>query len=205
MKTIGLTGGIGMGKSAAAQWLQSHGIAVVDTDDLARAVVEPGQPALDEIKGMFGGDVIGDDGKLRRNELAHAVFADAAARKKLEAILHPRIHDLWSAQLDIWRAENKPLAVVIIPLLFETGAEREFDAVVCIACSVVTQRDRLRLRGWTDEEIQRRIAAQMPVTQKMERSNHVVWSEGDLEVFHLQIMRIIASIEPKQKTCMIGG
>ncbi len=194
-----------MGKSAAAQWLQSRGIAVVDTDDLARVVVEPGQPALDEIKGVFGGGVICGDGRLRRDELARAVFADAVARKKLEAILHPRIHDLWSAQLEIWSVENKPLAVVIIPLLFETGAGKEFDAVVCVACSAATQRDRLRLRGWTDDEIESRIAAQMPMTQKMERCNHVAWSEGDLDVFHRQLMRIIISIEPKQKTCMIGG
>lgn len=205
MKTIGLTGGIGMGKSAAAHWLQSHGIPVVDTDDLSRALVEPGQPALAEIRDAFGGAVIGSDGKLRRDELAHAVFVNAAARKRLEAILHPRIHDLWAAQLAIWRVENRPLAVVIIPLLFETGAEKEFDAVVCVACSAVTQQDRLHLRGWTDDEIRRRIASQMPVTEKMERSHHVAWSEGDLEVFHRQLMRIIACIEPKQKACLIGG
>ncbi len=197
MKTFGLTGGIGMGKSTAAQWLQSRGIAVVDTDELARDIVEPGQPALRELEREFGFGVIGQDGRLRRDELARIVFADEAARKRLEAILHPRIRELWQARLQTWRAGNEPLAVVVIPLLFETGAEEDFDAVLCVACSAQTQRERLKARGWSDEEISRRNAAQMSVTGKMERSDHVLWTEGGLDVLHDQLERILLSGKSK--------
>ena len=179
-----------MGKTTAAQWLQSRGIAVVDTDDLSRAVVEPGQPALREIEEAFGRGVIGPDGRLRRDVLGHIVFADASARKILEAILHPRIRELWLSQLGKWRKENRAVAVVVIPLLFETAGEREFDAVVCVACSAATQQERLRARGWSDDEIRSRNAAQLPVAQKMEGSNYVAWTEGGLDVLHRQLEQI---------------
>ena len=182
-----------MGKSTAAQWLQSRGIAVVDTDELSRAVVEPGQPALREVEEAFGRGVIGPDGQLRRDELARIVFADTSSRKKLETILHPRIRQLWLSQLGKWREENRAVAVVVIPLLFETGAEKEFDAVVCVACSAATQQERLRSRGWTDDSIRSRNTAQLPVDQKMERSNYVAWTEGELDVLHRQLERIFTS------------
>src|SRR6185295_14888616 len=110
MKTFGLTGGIGMGKSAAAQLLQERGVPVVDTDLLARQVVEPGGPALQEIQRAFGGELVGPDGGLRRKELARVVFSDPTARQRLEAILHPRIRDLWRQQLQDWRTAGKPVA-----------------------------------------------------------------------------------------------
>ena len=179
-----------MGKTTAAQWLQSRGIAVVDTDDLSRAVVEPGQPALREVEEVFGRGMIGPDGRLRRDVLGRIVFGDDSARKKLEAILHPRIRELWLSQLGKWRKENRAVAVVVIPLLFETAAEKEFDAVICVACSAATQQERLRARGWSDDEIRSRNAAQLPVAQKMERSNYVAWTEGGLDVLHRQLEQI---------------
>ena len=124
-----------MGKSAAAALLRSRGVAVVDTDDLARHVVEPARPALAEIVGVFGSGMIGPDGRLRRGELARRVFSDPGARKRLEEILHPPIRALWQAQLASWNAEGKTRAVVVIPLLFETRAETELDATICVACS----------------------------------------------------------------------
>jgi len=103
MKLLGLTGGIGMGKSTAAEFLRTRGAQIVDTDELARQLVQPGQPALTEIQTEFGKKVIAPDGQLRRKELAEIIFADAAARKKLETILHPRIRERWLAQVEIWR------------------------------------------------------------------------------------------------------
>lgn len=191
MKVIGLTGGVGMGKSTAAQLFRERGVALVDTDDLAREVVQPGQPALDEVRQTFGNDILGPDGQLLREELARVIFADTEARKKLEAILHPRIADLWRARVEQWRNDGQPLAVVVIPLLYETGAEREFDAVVCVACTPATQRQRLRARGWTSEEIEQRIAAQMPAAEKMARADYVIWTEGGLEVHAEQLDRIM--------------
>ena len=190
MKVFGLTGGLGMGKSAAAELLGARGVAVVDTDDLARRVVEPGQPALGEVLQAFGPEFMAPDGRLRRPELARRVFADPAARKQLEAILHPPIRALWQAQAARWRHESRRHCVIVIPLLFETGAEAEFDATVCVACSAATQRRRLLARGWTLAEIEQRLGAQWPIEEKMRRADYVVWTEGGLDLHAGQLARI---------------
>jgi len=194
MKVCGLTGGVGMGKSTAARFLSEHGARVVDTDELARQLVRPGQPALAEIQAAFGKKVIGPAGELKRAELAQIVFADANARKKLEAILHPPIREQWLAQIETWRNENRPLAIVVVPLLFETRAESYFDKVICAACSAATQQERLLARGWTPEQIQRRNAAQMPVEQKIARADFVVWTEGSLDNHARQVQQIAAKL-----------
>jgi len=194
MKVCGLTGGVGMGKSTAAEFLRARGAQVVDTDELARQLVQPGQPALAEIKIEFGKKVIAPDGRLRREELARIVFADAAARQKLEAILHPRIRERWLAQVEIWRKENRALAVVVIPLLFETRAESHFNKIICVACSAVTQHERLLARGWTPEQIKQRLAAQWPVEQKISLADFVVWTDGDLDNHAKQIERILTAL-----------
>ena len=182
-----------MGKSTASAILRERGIAVVDTDDLARQVVEPGQPALAEIQDAFGRDLLDSDGQLKRDQLATLVFSDAAARTKLEAILHPRIRSLWETELAKWRVEGRAAAAVVIPLLFETKAESAFDSIICLACSDTTQRARLAQRGWSPDQIKQRIAAQMPVAEKMSRSNHVIWTEGDIATTVAQLERIILS------------
>jgi dephospho-CoA kinase len=194
MKICGLTGGVGMGKSTAAEFLDAHGAKISDADLIARDLVEPNQPALAEIQNTFGKAMISADGRLHRTELAKIVFADAAARKKLEEILHPRIRERWLAQIEIWRKENCKLAVVVIPLLFETQAESHFDKIICVACSANSQRERLLARGWTPEQIQQRIAAQMPIDQKIARSDFVIWTDGDLDSHAQQIGRIFQKL-----------
>jgi len=192
MKTIGLTGGIGMGKSTAATFLRAERIPVVDSDDLAREVVQPGQPALAEIRAAFGDELLMPSGELRREELARVVFANPDARRKLEAITHPRIKERWRAQLETWRGQGCTFGVVVIPLLFEIGAEAEFDRIVCIACSAATQAERLRARGWSDIECRQRIEAQHPIESKLARAHHVVWTEGQVEVMKTQLARLFA-------------
>ena len=176
----------------------------MDTDELARQLVQPGQPALAEIQTVFGKSIVAKNGELRRAELARIVFADAATRKKLEAILHPRIQERWLAQIEAWRAapkrsdggrmENRALAVVVIPLLFETRAESRFDKIICVACSAENQRQRLLARGWTPEQIEQRIAAQWPVEQKIARADFVIWTDGALDSHAQQIERIFAKL-----------
>jgi dephospho-CoA kinase len=190
MKVFGLTGGIGMGKSAAEQWLRGRGLPVVDTDRLARQVVEPGCPALHEIQLAFGKNIIDTDGSLRREDLARLVFSDSNARRTLERITHPRIRALWAKQVEAWRAQQQPLVVIVIPLLFETGAEKELDATVCVACSAATQRRRLLDRGLSADELEQRLAAQWPVEKKIARADFVIWTEGALEVLGQQLDRI---------------
>jgi dephospho-CoA kinase len=191
MTAMGLTGGIGMGKSTAADLLRQRGLPVIDTDLIARQLVEPGQPVLAEIQQLFGPEIIGEDGRLRRDELARRVFADAESRRRLEEVLHPRIRAIWRAQLESWRAEGRPAAVTVIPLLFETDAARYFDVTICVACSARTQRHRLRGRGWTEDQIDQRIAAQLPVEKKMSLADYVVWTEGPLDIHEAQLRRII--------------
>jgi len=192
MQVLGLTGGVGMGKSTADSILRRWGIPVVDTDVLARDLVAPGQPALQEIRAAFGPEVLDPSGELRRGALAERVFTDPEARQRLESILHPRIRRLWRAQVADWSVSGQhPVAVVVIPLLFETGAEREVDATICVACSPATQRQRLRERGWSDRQIDARIASQWPVSRKIELATYVVWTEGSLEVHEQQLARIL--------------
>jgi len=196
MKVVGLTGGVGMGKSNSARLLRLRSIPVVDTEDLARQVVEPGQSALAEVQRVFGAEIVGQDGHLRREELARRVFSDPAARKRLEDILHPRIRALWRAQMEVWRAEGRSLAVVVIPLLFETSAEAELDATICIACTRLTQHQRLLDRGWSPADIEQRVRAQWPIEIKMARADYVVWTEANLDVHADQLNRILTGLIP---------
>jgi dephospho-CoA kinase len=194
MTLLGLTGGVGMGKSTAAGFFHERGARLVDTDQIARELVLPGQPALSEIRMAFGNDLISPEGQLRRDKLANIVFEDSSARKKLEQILHPRIRERWLAQVEIWRNENCSVAIVVIPLLYETDAATHFDKVVCVACSEPSRHERLLARGWTQHQIEARIAAQLPVTDKMARADFVIWSEGDLENHRRQVDCILDRI-----------
>ena len=196
MRAFGLTGGVGMGKSAAAGWLRSWGVPVVDSDELARQVVEPGELALAEIRKAFGDEFIGPDGQLRREELARLVFQDPEARRRLEAITHPRIRAGWQTQLEQWRQIQVPLAFAVIPLLFETGAEAQFDASVCVACSPRLQKHRLLSRGWSPAGAQQRIDAQMPIERKMALATFVVWNDGTQQTLAAQLERILGLRRP---------
>ena len=166
----------------------------VDTDNLSRDLVQPGEPALAEIQAVFGGKIVGLDGRLQRDELARLVFSDSVARRKLEDILHPRILEGWLAQIEDWRKAGHRLAVVVIPLLFETRAESHFDKIICVACSSAAQRERLAARGWDAEQIRQRLAAQLPAEAKIARSHHVIWTEGLLAVQQRQVEQILKKL-----------
>ena len=194
MLLIGLTGGIGMGKSTVSRRLAAAGERVIDTDLLARELAASGQPALAEIRREFGDEVVYPEGTLNRAALAAVVFSNPERRARLESILHPRIRAAWLAQAEEWRARGEKRAVVVIPLLFETGAEKEFGLTICVACSGQTQSVRLRERGWDEREIKSRLAAQKPVTEKMERADRVIWNESSVEVCEAQASRIFARL-----------
>jgi dephospho-CoA kinase len=153
---------------------------------------------LEEIRRVFGDAILDPSGRLRRDELARRVFAEEALRKQLEAIIHPHIAERWKALVNRWRAEGHRHAVVVIPLLFETGTEAEFDAILCVACSAATQRERLLARGWTAEQIEQRIRAQWPIEKKMLQSHFVVWTEGSLDVHAAQLDRILKTLDPRK-------
>jgi dephospho-CoA kinase len=133
-------------------------------------------------------------GELNRPALASLVFGDPASRHRLEAILHPRIQRAWMERLATLEAQGHPLAAVIIPLLYETAVEPEFDAVVCVACSDVEQAARLAARGWSEAESGRRQTAQFSVSEKMQRADFVIWTEGEIEAHRQQLCRVLGRL-----------
>lgn len=170
----------------------------MDTDELARQLVAPGQPANAEIRSAFGDQLFDPAGGLRREALARLVFADEPARRRLETILHPRIRHAWQAKVAVWRSEGHPAGVVVIPLLFETQAADMFAATICVACSTASQGDRLAARGWSPEASAQRIQAQWPIEQKLVAADFVVWAEGGVERTAEQLRRILGHLDLRQ-------
>ncbi|MCP5516900.1 MAG: dephospho-CoA kinase [Verrucomicrobiales bacterium] len=191
MRLLGITGGVGMGKSAFAALLESLGVKVVDTDGLARELTQPGQPPVQEIRRELGERFVDPEGRLRRAELGDHVFTHPEARARLEAILHPRIRRVWGARVAEWRQDGERLGAVVIPLLFETGAASQFDEVICVACTAATQAERLVARGWSLSQSAQRIGAQLDIHAKLARADRVVWTEGDLSVTREQAVQIV--------------
>ncbi len=182
MRLVGLTGGIATGKSTVARRLVARGAALVDADALAREVVEPGRPALADIAAAFGPAVLRGDGSLDRPALAAVVFADAAARARLEAITHPRIHELTGERILAALASDAPLVVVDVPLLYEKGREAMFEGVLVVWCDAATQVRRMVERDGLDEAAARaRLAAQMDVAEKRRRATWVIDNSGSVE------------------------
>lgn len=181
-----------MGKSTAVNLLVDLGIPAVDTDNLARRLTERGSEGLAAIAGEFGPEFLDSGGNLDRRALANLVFNDSGARLRLEGILHPRIQAAWKEAIDGWRNEGAALGAVIIPLLFEKGYAAEFFLTVAVGCTADTQRRRLRDRGWTELEIHRRRAAQLPEEEKFRLADIVVWTEGSLDLHREQWRRVLA-------------
>lgn len=194
MRRIALTGGIATGKSYVARRLRDLGIPVVDADVLARRVVEPGTPALDAIGARFGAGVIQPDGSLDRKALADIVFRDAEARRDLEAITHPAVRGAIEAFFRELPAAA-PLAVADIPLLYETGREKDFSQVIVAACPPELQLARVMNRdGASREEAERRLAAQWPIDDKVKRADYVIWTTGTYDETDAQIGRVLTSL-----------
>ena len=179
-----------MGKSAAAELLVREGVPVLDTDAIAREVVTKGERGLEAVAGEFGSQMIAADGALDRAALAALVFARPEARARLEAILHPLIRERWLNAAKEWRATGVKAGIVVIPLLFETDAEQEFERVICIACSPSLQSARLHQRGWNAEQVAGRLSAQWPIEKKMDRSHFVIWNDSSVEVLREQLGRV---------------
>ena len=188
---VGLTGGIACGKSTVSRMLEARGAAIVDADRIAREVVLPGQPALRDIRETFGEDVIAADGALDRKRLGAIVFADEAARKKLEGILHPRIRAEMARQMAEWNAkEPERLVVVDIPLLYESGLDKlfSFEEIVVVYVPRSVQLERLIARdGLPLEDAERRLDAQMPIERKRELADVVIDNSGTLAETERQV------------------
>lgn len=192
---IGLTGGPGCGKSAASEFFGSHGFAIIDTDQLSREVVEPGQPAHARLRQDFGPECFDPDGRLLRDKLAAVAFADPAALRRLNAIVHPEVRALWQSRAARLLAMGRPV-LVVIPLLFESGLESAFERVVCVGCSRSVQHERLRARGWNDTMIRDRLAAQWPLEKKCRLAHYVIWNDGPFPLLQRQVAALAAVLHP---------
>lgn len=187
MKVLGLTGGIGSGKTVVGEMFARLGAEVIDADQLARDVVEPGQPALDEIVKRFGAEILLPDGRLDRPKLGRIIFADAAARAALNAITHPRIRERMDAAVTE-RRERAGVLILDIPLLYETARTTLVEKVIVVWVDPATQTRRLLERGGlTPEEARQRIAAQMSLDDKRALADHVIDNSGGLEATRRQV------------------
>lgn len=185
MFILGLTGGIGSGKSAASAYFRDQGIVVVDADTVAREVVEPGQPALIAISERYGSEALLVDGSLNRAWLRAKVFAEPDERKWLESQTHPRIRDSIIAQL---KAATSPYAILESPLLFESGQSELVARTLVIDVPEEVQVERACSRdGNEEEQIRRIIAAQMPRSERLQRADDAVDNSGNLEALYNQL------------------
>ena len=188
---IGLTGGIAAGKSTVADIWRAAGATVIDSDVLAHRALEPGTATHREIVTTFGAGILNFDGTINRRQLGEIVFADAARRQALNAIVHPVVRAEWQREL----AAATGIVLVVIPLLFEVGAEKEFDCVVVVGCSEATQLARLAAKGLPVAQARSRIQAQLPLPMKMDRGNFVIWNDGSRAVLHRQAEQIWKKIK----------
>jgi len=192
MLKIALTGGIATGKSHVLDLFRRRGVPCLDADTLAHGVEAAGTEATQAIAARFGPAVLGADGAVDRAKLGPIVFADAAARRELEAIVHPAVYRAITAGLRAFElTENPRLAVVDIPLLFETGRASDFDAVIATVCPVAMQVERLVARGMTDAEARQRLAAQLPAAEKAARAQHTIDTSGTFADTETQVQRIL--------------
>jgi dephospho-CoA kinase len=184
---VGLTGGIGSGKTTVAELFASHGAGLVDTDDISRRLTTPAQPGIEEIARRFGPRFVAADGSLDRAQMRNLVFADPAARKDLEAILHPMIRQESSRQI---RESTAPYVIVVIPLLFETGTyQREIGRILVVDCQPEIQVSRVMARSrLARDQVLSIIASQVSRQERLRGANDVIYNDGDLDALKAQVL-----------------
>ena len=198
MLKLGLTGGIASGKSAVASMLRELGFPVLDADSISHRLMEPGQPAHDEILREFGPDVANASGRIDRAKLAALVFADSAKLARLNAILHPRVEQAMLLQFDAWqRSGFRDAAFVEAALLVEAGFTKYLDGLVVTFCTPAQQLERLLARGMSEVEARRRIAAQLPIDEKIRHATYTIDCSRSLEDTRAQVESLAAKLHKK--------
>ena len=199
MLRLGLTGGIASGKSAVAAMLREMGFAVLDADSLAHRLIEPGQPAYTEVLQEFGQGVLAPGGRVDRAKLSAIVFADRARLDRLNAIVHPRVAEVVFRQFEEWqRGGTRDAAFVEAALLIESGIHKKLDGLVMAWCTPEQQLKRLLARGLSEAEARRRIAAQLPVEEKLRFATEKIDCSGSLERTRRQVEAFAARLRRSQ-------
>jgi dephospho-CoA kinase len=192
MLKIGLTGGIATGKSYVLNQLRRRGIPCLDADELAHGVTAAGTEATAAIAERFGHGVLATDGAVDRKKLGAIVFADASARRELEALTHPAVYRAIEAGLRAFALVGEDrIAVVDVPLLYETGAEKIFDRVIVTTCPVEKQLERLKERGLSEQAARQRLAAQWSAEEKAKRADFVINTDGSFDDTDSQLGAIL--------------
>lgn len=195
MLIVGLTGGIASGKSTVSRIFEQAGIPVICADELAREVVRPGSKGLAEIRRIFGEDVLDESGNLDREAMARQVFQDHSKRKILESIIHPRVEEEQNKKLAALERQGYSMAVVDVPLLYESGWERFVDLVVVVYASRDTQTERLMNRdGMSADDARSRLEAQMPIDDKRRRADRLVDNGKSLQHTRRQVESLIEEL-----------
>ena len=199
MLRLGLTGGIASGKSAVAAMLREMGFAVLDADSLAHRLIEPGLPAYDEVLQEFGPGVVAPDGRVDRPKLSAIVFADRSRLDRLNAIVHPRVAEVVFRQFEEWqRGGTRDAAFVEAALLIESGIHKKLDGLVVAWCAPEQQLERLLARGLSEAEARRRIAAQLPVEEKLRVATEKIDCSGSLEETRRQVEALATKLRRSQ-------
>ena len=202
MLIVALTGGIATGKSIVARMFAELGAHIIDYDKLSRAVVEPHEPAWEDIVQWFGADITLPDGSLDRAKLGSIVFADSRQRKKLESFIHPRIYEKQQAMLrKIEQIDPSAIVIVDVPLLFEVKLDARFSRIILVYAPPDLQLERMKKRdGFTTAEARSRIEAQLPIDEKVERSHFVIHNEGAPEDTEKQVQSVFLKLRELEKS-----
>ena len=198
MLRVALTGGIATGKSHVRRRLEALGIDTIDADALVHEALQPGTPATTSIAQRFGNDVIAPDGSVDRRRLGARVFTDDEARRELERLLHPPVYEAITAWFSARSRAGSSVGVADIPLLYETGHDCDFDAVIVSACTSEDQVRRVMVRdGLSMSAARQRVAAQMPIDEKVTRADCVIWTTGTLEETDRQVDELYVTLKER--------
>jgi dephospho-CoA kinase len=198
---IGLTGGIATGKSTVSSYLRTKGIPVVDADEVAHQVVEPGSRGLKEIASQFGSEFLTQTGHFDRKKMADLVFQDRTALLKLEKIIHPLVQSRVAELRRQFEYRGNSIIVYDVPLLFEKNLQDQFDKIILVTSEEAHQLERMKIRNaWPLEESKRRIASQMPLIEKEAKSDFIIKNTADLKFLHQQVDIVIQKLLAENKT-----
>ncbi len=199
MVKIAVTGSIACGKSRVATCLQERGVPVCEADIVAHQALAPDGAAYPEVVEAFGAGILTETSAIDRLKLGRVVFSDPLKMAILNRVLHPVVKIGIEQWLEEQARDETPMVAVVVPLLFEADMEQGWDAVICVGCSPEVQMDRLRSRGYDATDSERRVLAQMALSEKVKRSDYVIWNDGSVSALEKNVDEVLGAIEESRR------